>query len=126
MSNENARAPGPAADTAEADRRRAPRFAANRIATCSPLAERETVLPVRVRDVSANGLGLLSSRRFERGTILLLQIQDDGDSNPPLIIGRVVHVSAQADGTWLVGCALTRAFAQSDVRALADEVSEEV
>ena len=124
MSNENARAPGVAAPTAETDRRRAARFVANRVATCSPLAERETVVPVRVRDVSANGIGLLSTRRFERGTMLLLQIQEDGDSLPPLIIGRVMHVCAQADGTWLVGCALTRAFAEPDVRAIAEDATE--
>jgi len=126
MSNENARAPSVDAPAAEKDRRRAPRFTANRIATCSPLGERETVLPVRVRDVSANGIGLLSTRRFERGTMLLLQIEEDGDSLPPLIIGRVMHVSAQADGHWLVGCALTRAFAQSDVRTFADDESAEI
>jgi hypothetical protein len=65
------------------ERRTATRFGSNREATCSPLAEGHTVLPVRVRDVSANGIGLLSARRFERGTILLLQVQEEGHASLP-------------------------------------------
>jgi hypothetical protein len=125
MANENALDPRAGAAPAKKDRRQAPRYSANRMAACSPLAERETKVHVRVHDMSANGIGLLSTRRFELGTMLLLQIEEGGNSLPPLIIGRVMHVCAQADGTWLVGCALTRAFEQSDIRDLADEASKE-
>jgi hypothetical protein len=103
MPNENALDPRAGAAPAKKDRRQAPRFSANRLAACSPLAERETVLPVRVHDVSANGIGLLSTRRFEPGTMLLLQIEEGGDSLQSLIIGRFMHACVQADGTWLVG-----------------------
>jgi hypothetical protein len=106
------------------DRRAAARFASIREASCSPLAERHTVLPVRVKDVSANGIGLVSERRFERGTILLLQIRDESQACSPLLVGKVVHVTAQADGHWHIGCALTRALAHADVLALTIKESE--
>jgi len=121
MSKQDKLTPGARAPTDVLERRAAARFASVREASCSPLAERQTVLPVRVRDVSANGIGLVSRRRFERGTILLLQVKEEGDASSPLLIGKVVHVTAQADGDWLVGCALIRALAQADLRALADE-----
>jgi hypothetical protein len=79
------------------------------------------VLDVQIRDVSANGIGLLSARRFERGTILLLQIQADGQSRPPLLVGKVVHVTPQGNGEWHIGCALTRALAQADALALTED-----
>src|SRR5262249_49129525 len=121
MSKQEKLTPGVRAPTAALERRAAARFASVREASCSPLAERQTVLPVRVRDVSANGIGLVSRRRFERGTILLLQVKEEGDASSPLLVGKVVHVTAQADGDWLVGCALIRALAHADLRALADE-----
>src|SRR5262245_28271755 len=85
------------------ERRASARFASIREASCSPLAERHTVLSVLVRDVSANGIGLVSARRFERGTILLLQIRDESQACSPLLVGKVVHVTAQADGQWHIG-----------------------
>jgi PilZ domain len=125
MSNQNIPDPGVAGcATPGADRRLATRFSSIRAASCSPLAERETVLPVCVRDVSANGIGFLSTRRFERGTILLLQLQEEGDVLSPLLVGKVVHVCAEADGDWLIGCSLTRALAQADVHDLADKTAE--
>lgn len=115
---------GVRAEAVASERRAATRFASIRTASCSPLAERQTVLSVLVRDVSANGIGLLSARRFERGTILLLQVQDDGEALPPLLVGKVVYETPQADGNWHIGCALTRAVAQADMRALTEESSE--
>jgi hypothetical protein len=124
MSTQNTPSSGIDAPSTASDRRSARRFSSMRSASCSPLAERDTILPVKVRDVSANGIGLLSTRRFERGTILLLQLEEDSDSLPPLLLGKVVHVSAQGDGDWLVGCALTRALAQADVRSMAEETAQ--
>jgi hypothetical protein len=124
MSTQNTPNSGSDPTSTRSERRLATRFSSIRSASCSPLSERETVLPVKVRDVSANGIGLLSTRRFERGTILLLQLEEENGSLPPLLIGKVVHVIAQEDGDWLVGCALTRALAQADVRAIADEPAQ--
>jgi hypothetical protein len=124
MSTQNTPGSGCDAPSPASDRRLARRFSSVRSASCSPLAERDTVLPVKVRDVSANGIGLLSTRRFERGTILLLQLEADSDSLPPLLVGKVVHVSAVGNGDWLLGCSLTRALAQADVRSIAEDTAQ--
>jgi hypothetical protein len=106
------------------ERRAATRFASIREASCSPLAELHTFLPVRVSDVSANGISLLSARRFERGTILLLQVQEEGQIHSPLLVGKVVHVAPVADGDWHIGCALTRRLAQAEGVAVTEEDSK--
>jgi hypothetical protein len=104
---------------AQIERRAAERFASVREASCSPLSARNTAITVRVRDVSLNGIGLLSSRRFERCTLLLIEVQGEGESLPSLLVGRVVHITAQATGDWLIGCELVRGLSEEDVRALA-------
>ena len=103
------------------NRRTAERFATVRDATCSPLTARHTAVTVRVRDVSANGIGLLSGRRFERGTILLINVLDESQNLPPQLVGKVVHVTAGARGDWLIGCTLARGLSEEDVRALAED-----
>ena len=107
------------ARAAQADRRGEERFASVREASCSPLSARHPALTVRVRDVSLNGIGLLSSRRFERGALLVMEVEGDDPSLPSLLVGKVVHVTAQSTGDWLIGCALVRGLTEDDVRILA-------
>src|SRR5262249_59549902 len=97
----------------------AERFATARDATCSPLTARHTAVTVRVRDVSANGIGLLSGRRFERGTILLINVLDESQNLPPQLVGKVVHVTVGARGDWLIGCTLARGLSEEGGSALA-------
>src|SRR5262249_666775 len=75
------------------ERPAAPRFVMACEAASSPLTARETKVLVRVRDVSTGGIGLVSSRRFERGTILLLEISGSPEAYLPLLTGRVAHVT---------------------------------
>jgi len=103
------------------NRRTAERFATVRDATCSPLTARHAEVTVRIRDVSANGIGLLSGRRFERGTVLLIHVLDESQSLPLQLVGKVVHVTAGARGDWLIGCTLARGLSEADIRALAEE-----
>ena len=103
------------------ERREHQRFATILEASCSLLAAREKAFTVRVSNVSANGLGLLSMRRFERGTMLLIQIQQDSQAVAPVVVGKVVHVTAQASGEWLIGCALARDLTNAEVQALAED-----
>jgi hypothetical protein len=104
---------------AQIERRTAERFASVREASCSPLSARHATLTVRLRDVSANGIGLLSPRRFERGTLLLIEVVGDGEEQRSMLVGKVVHITAPSTGNWLIGCALVRGLNEDDVRALA-------
>jgi hypothetical protein len=108
------------AETHKHERRQAPRFITAREASSSPLSARDTKVPVLVRDVSTSGIGIVSSRRFERGTLLLIEIQGSTEEVPPLLVGKVAHVTARSSGDWLVGCELARALTEDEVRALAE------
>jgi hypothetical protein len=101
------------------DRRAAERFASVREAISSPLTARQMEVRVRVYNVSVRGIGLISPRRFERGTTLLIQVQDTGQELPPLFVAKVVHVTAFAKGDWLLGCTLARELMQAEVQWLA-------
>jgi hypothetical protein len=106
------------ADTPE--RRAAPRFVTACEASSSPLTARETKVSMRLRDVSTGGIGLVSPRRFERGTMLFIEILGSQEENLPLLIGRVAHVSAHASGEWIIGCELGRQLTWAEVKAVLD------
>jgi hypothetical protein len=108
------------APIAPRDRRQAERFASAHEALVSPLDSRQTAIPVQIRDISSTGIGLLTPRRYERGTALFIQVQDDGPEMPPMLVAKVMHVTAAEDGGWLVGCELTRSLSATDLEGLAD------
>ena len=78
---------------------------------------------VRVRDLSMGGIGLLSWRRFEKGNVLLLQLLEKDLAISPLMAAKVVQVTAQATGDWLIGCALARGLTEADVKTLTNNGS---
>ena len=98
--------------------RAAERFATVRDASSRPAAACHESLIVWVRDLSMNGLGLLSWRRFEKGTVLLLQFLENYASISPLMPAKVVHVKPQLTGEWLIGCALVRSLSEAEVQRL--------
>jgi hypothetical protein len=106
------------ADTPE--RRTASRFVTACEASSSPVTARETKVSMRVRDVSTGGIGLVSPRRFERGTMLFIEILGSREENLALLVGRVAHVSAHAPGGWLIGCELGRPLTWAEVKAILD------
>lgn len=106
------------------ERRAAERVASVREAVSSPLTARQMEVRVRIHDVSKQGIGFISPRRFERGTTLLIQIEDTRQELPPLVVAKVVHVTSQGMGDWLIGCKLARGLTPAEVQTLAgDEVS---
>jgi hypothetical protein len=103
------------------ERRTAERFASVLEAITSPLTARQLEVRVRIHNVSTKGIGFLSPRRFERGTTLLIQIQDTSQELPPLLAAKVVHVTAHARGDWLIGCMLARELSHAEVQSLASQ-----
>lgn len=61
--------------------------------------------PAEVRDVSSRGMRLLTHRRFEAGTLLMLDITGP-DATTLSLLARVRRVSLLAKGRWVLGCAL--------------------
>jgi len=112
------------ADVVAGERRTRERYATVRGASCSPIVAHDAALTVRVHDVTARGIGLLTRRRFERGTMLYIRIQDASQAVYPLLMGKVAHVRTHELGGWLVGCILAGELREAAVRALAERAAE--
>ena len=85
------------------DRRAAERFPVNAGTSCplvSPVLE--DFGPVRIKDISAAGVGLLVPERLEPGMLLAVTLSNPGRSFHKTVMVRVTHVSP-AHGLFLVG-----------------------
>jgi hypothetical protein len=72
-------------------------------AVSCPLDAPETLCwGATVQDLSAGGIGLTLCYPFKPGTYLAINVQRPEE--PCTLLGRVIHVSDQADGTWFIGC----------------------
>jgi hypothetical protein len=110
------------ASAVEAERRASVRFATSRDASCNPISARAATLPVLIRDVSTGGIGLLATRRFERGTLLVIEVPDEEEATPSPMVARVVHVTLRDDGYWLLGCQFVGPLSDVDVQALIRDI----
>jgi hypothetical protein len=98
------------------ERRAAVRYACVLETACRSLAGSADVRwPARVRDISATGICLLVSRRFEPGSLLAIDLSSDFASAP---LARVVRVNWQADGDWALGCAFVTRLSDEELRTL--------
>ncbi|SRR5581483_3581515 len=102
-----------------AERRASVRFQSNAKGHCQSLSlQRESAWEAVVRDISCTGIGLSLPRRFERGTLLTIELTDTTGGQTHLLLARVVHSTAQPEGNWLVGCALTSSLTDDEVQLL--------
>jgi hypothetical protein len=93
---------------AKLERRGAPRLVAARVASCLVISLPEDVpLNVQIRNLSACGIGFTSEFALENGTFLAITLQAD-DGFDLSVRAQVVHATEQKDGSWLLGCALSR------------------
>lgn len=72
----------------------------------------------RLRDLSAGGIGLILERRFEPGMVLAAELTNAAKSFSRQAQLRVVHATAQADGSYVVGCAFGRLLTDQELQAL--------
>lgn len=102
------------------ERRAAARYPSNRNASCHPPTAGADSTFVKIRDVSASGVGLLTNRRFAPGTVLVLDV-NAGTPDQVSVLTRVVRLVAQPDGRWLVGCTLFGEMSREDFAAFRTE-----
>jgi hypothetical protein len=74
--------------------------------------------PVTIRDIGAGGFQLLLSRRFEPGTLLVVDVHDGQGQATRMILARVVRVTSLARGRWVLGCAFTVPMTPDDLDSL--------
>jgi hypothetical protein len=101
------------------ERRASARLPCNQETFCQPIAARrgdDWRWPARIRDISLRGVGLLLSRRFERGTILVIELQGTGKVCERMMIARVIHATPQESGDWIVGCEFINPLSDEDLK----------
>jgi hypothetical protein len=84
----------------------------------SVAAVKDDPWPARVRDLSSGSIGLLLTRRFEPGTLLVIELEKKAASLSHTLVGRVVHATQYSAGGWMVGCTLANKIAEEDLQAL--------
>ncbi len=106
----------PAPPYGGAERRTAPRFTCGLRGVCRPLVGSGGAgWPAEIRDVSAEGVGLLVNRRFECGTTLVVEVRTRRPEAPRTLLARVQRVEPDAKHGWLVGCRLAQALSAQEL-----------
>jgi hypothetical protein len=87
--------------------------------TCRPvLTEAELIWASTTANISCGGIALAAERRFERNTLLAIEIKRPNDDRPMSCVVKVVRVAANPSGGWLLGCTFARAIADEEMREL--------
>jgi PilZ domain len=74
-----------------------------------------------IRDISATGIGFRIQQSIKSGTVLILTLQSHDQRFRRPLPARVMHVTPQAEGDWLVGCRFVRALSAQELRILLGE-----
>ena len=88
------------------DKREAERFPVSANMACvfaSPVAE--TIGPVKIKNVSNTGIGLISSKKVDADTLLAVKVENAAKKFTKTLLVKVVHVTPQPGG-FLIGGAL--------------------
>jgi hypothetical protein len=72
----------------------------------------------RVLNLSRGGACLVVGRRFERGTILAIELQSGAQSVTGPLLARVAHCTPQSHSDWLIGCSFVRELSEEELQAL--------
>lgn len=72
----------------------------------------------QIQDISMSGIGLLLNKRFRPGTHLAVELPDPEGTSARKLLTRVVHTHPQAEGGWLLGCALIDKLSHDEIEAL--------
>jgi serine/threonine protein kinase len=71
-----------------------------------------------IRDVSADGMGLILGRRFEPRTVLVLELNPTADLPARRVLVRVVRAAPLPPGRWLLGCDFGVRLNEDEVNSL--------
>lgn len=69
-------------------------------------------------DISQGGVRVKLQRRFERGAGLAIELPGDAEQEACVVFVKVVHVKAQDDGTWALGCKFISDLGDGEVQRL--------
>jgi hypothetical protein len=102
---------------AQGERRRFPRFPANRAISGSVITPNRVIWARDIADISAGGIGLVLTDPAEPGTILLLDLYVP-HSLPRILRVRVAHSREASQACFFVGGAFARELTQDELEEL--------
>lgn len=106
-------------DSAQVERRAYVRFSCDLDSACQPLADTLRLQwPGRICNISRGGIAIKLARRFEVGTVLAIDMQGEAEEVVGTMLARVVRVTFQSDGNWLLGCTFRNPLSEEDLKAL--------
>jgi PilZ domain len=101
-----------------ADRRATERFPINTDSSCSFVAQVvEVTGPVRIKDISMDGIGLLISSAPEVGTMLAVTLSNQARSFTKTVLVQVAHATPRV-GNYLVGGKFTAPLTYQELTTL--------
>jgi hypothetical protein len=101
------------------ERRGAERFPVNNDTACTFLSPvLEDFPPVRIQNISNSGIGLIVSDRLAAGMLLAVGLANPTRSFAKTVMVRVVHVTPQAGGTFLVGGSFETPLTYEELRSM--------
>ena len=109
----------PIPKVAAMDRRATIRYPSHSEGVCLPVGGGADVRwSAQVKDVSDGGINLLVNRRFEPGSVLMLDFKGQHPDRPVCLLVRVVHVQALSKRKWSLGCRFGRRIGEEEVKSL--------
>jgi hypothetical protein len=81
--------------------------------------------PGTVADLSGRGVRLFLERRFEQGTLLMVELPEAGGHAVQTQLARVVWVAHHPSGPWILGCAFPQDLDRDYFLALTAEEGRE-
>ena len=101
------------------ERRRAPRYPCRAEVRCRAVGgDGDATRVVRLRDISDTGVGLEIDRKPAVGELLVVELPGTDFDSPFVVCARVIHVTAQDDGLFAVGCAFRSELTPDVVNSL--------
>jgi len=101
-----------------ADRRATERFPINADSTCSSVSQVvEVIGSVRIKDISMDGIGLLTSRKVELGATLAFTLSNASRNFTKTVLTQVIHVTPLV-GSYLVGGKFTSPLTYQELTTL--------
>jgi hypothetical protein len=101
------------------ERRGETRYPCSLEVSCQPITAKGCDLwwLAELKDVSRSGVGMVSTRQFDRGVYIAVQLVNLATRFGQTRIARVMHV-APTGGKWFLGCLLQSPFDEEDLRLL--------
>jgi len=102
-----------------AERRATVRYTSDKTGSCQPVSGCEGVeWAGKIKDISADGIGLVLPRRFEPGTVLLVDVSPRAEEVRHSVLVRVRRVQQLSARRWILGCVFARRLSDEEVQTL--------